>query len=53
MINTLMKDKKYHFVYITRHKNGKYYVGRHSTDDLNDGYIGSGTGRYLSRIGHH
>jgi hypothetical protein len=37
-----MKDKKYHFVYITRHKNGKYYVGRHSTDDLDDGYIGSG-----------
>jgi len=35
-------NKKYHFVYITRHKNGKYYVGRHSTDDLDDGYIGSG-----------
>jgi hypothetical protein len=31
-----------YFIYKTTHKNGKYYVGRHYTDDLNDGYIGSG-----------
>lgn len=31
-----------HFIYKTTHKNGKYYVGRHSTPNINDGYIGSG-----------
>lgn len=37
-------DGKYHFVYKTVNKaNGKYYIGKHSTDDLNDGYLGSGT----------
>lgn len=37
------KSKKYHFVYKTTNTvNGKYYVGMHSTDYLEDGYIGSG-----------
>jgi len=31
-----------HFIYKTSHPNGKYYIGRHSTDNENDGYIGSG-----------
>lgn len=36
-------EKNYHFIYKTTNQiNGKYYVGMHSTDDLNDGYIGSG-----------
>ena len=35
--------KKYNYIYIiTNIVNGKIYIGKHSTDDLNDGYLGSG-----------
>jgi len=37
------KEKQYHFIYKTTNLlNGKYYYGMHSTDKLNDGYLGSG-----------
>lgn len=37
------KQKCFHYIYKTTNiVNGKYYIGMHSTDDLNDGYIGSG-----------
>ena len=37
-------NKKYHYFYkITNVINNHYYYGIHSTDDLNDGYMGSGT----------
>jgi hypothetical protein len=35
--------RKYHFIYRTDRFDGKFYIGMHSTDDLNDGYLGSGT----------
>lgn len=35
--------KKYNYVYkITNLVNGKIYIGKHSTDDIEDGYMGSG-----------
>jgi len=34
---------KYHYLYkITNKINSKFYIGVHNTDDLNDGYMGSG-----------
>ena len=38
------KEHKYHYIYkITNLKNNKYYIGMHSTFDLEDGYMGGGT----------
>ena len=36
--------RQYHYIYkITRlDESGRYYIGMHSTDDLEDGYFGSG-----------
>lgn len=37
------KPKKYHYIYKTTCKiTGKFYVGMHSSDSLDDGYLGSG-----------
>jgi len=37
------KEKKFHFIYKTTNiKTGRYYYGMHSTNKLDDGYLGSG-----------
>ena len=39
-----VNERKYHYLYkITNLVNNKYYYGIHSTDNLEDGYMGSGT----------
>jgi hypothetical protein len=45
--------KKYHFLYKTTNLlNGNFYIGIHSTNNLNDGYLGSGK-RLIRSIKKH
>lgn len=49
-----MKNYSYYFIYKTTNLiNGKIYVGQHSTNNLDDGYLGSGTmiNRAISKYG--
>jgi hypothetical protein len=42
------ESKKHHYIYKTTNLvNKKWYIGKHSTNNLEDGYLGSGT--YLRR----
>lgn len=35
-------QRRYHYIYKITRDDGRYYIGMHSTDDLEDGYFGSG-----------
>lgn len=36
-------NRKYHYIYKITRDDGRFYIGLHSTDDLEDDYFGSGT----------
>jgi hypothetical protein len=44
--------RKYHYIYKITRFDGKYYIGFHSTDDLEDGYFGSGK-RLRNSVNYH
>ncbi len=47
------KQKKYHYIYKTTNiLNNKFYIGVHSTDDLDDEYVGSGKRLWYSINSH-
>lgn len=45
-------SKKYHYIYKITRFDGAYYIGMHSTDDLDDDYFGSGK-RLWHSINYH
>jgi hypothetical protein len=49
----MRQERKYNYIYkSTCDVNGKYYIGMHSTDKLDDGYLGSGK-RLRFSINYH
>jgi len=52
----IKENKRFHFIYRTTNLiNGRYYLGMHSTNRIDDGYLGSGKRLYyeLSKYGRN
>ena len=52
----IKKNKRFHFIYRTTNLiNGRYYLGMHSTNRIDDGYLGSGKRLYyeLNKYGRN
>lgn len=44
--------RRYHYIYKITRFDGMYYIGMHSTDNLEDGYFGSGKRLWYSISAH-
>lgn len=49
---TRANKRKFHYVYRIDRFDGKFYIGLHSTDNMDDGYFGSGT-RLSNSLRYH
>lgn len=51
-MTTRAENRKFHYIYKITRFDGLYYIGLHSTDNLEDGYFGSGT-RLAKSLAYH
>lgn len=51
-METRADKRKYHYIYKITRFDGKFYIGLHSTDNLEDGYFGSGA-RITNSVKYH